>query len=81
MRHGDTGLLVAPSDPAALAAAICRMIEAPADAQRMARAGRTLMLAEFTTRGAAAAISAMYGDLAEARGIAVPTAAASRPAS
>ena len=81
VRHGDTGLLVAPSDPAALAAAICRMIEAPADAQRMARAGRTLMLAEFTTRGAAAAISAMYGDLAEARGIAVPTAAASRPAS
>ena len=44
VRHEETGLLVPPSDPAALAAAICRLLGSPQDARRLAQAGRQLML-------------------------------------
>ncbi len=39
IEHGRTGLLVAPGDPAALAAAVARLIAEPALRQRLGRAG------------------------------------------
>ena len=44
VEHGRTGLLVPPSDPAALAAAIDALAADPALAQEMGRAGRSLMV-------------------------------------
>ncbi|MDE0630702.1 MAG: glycosyltransferase family 4 protein [Caldilineaceae bacterium] len=38
--HGETGLLVPPGDTAALAGAVARLLQDPARAQRMGRAGR-----------------------------------------
>ncbi|HQQ78868.1 MAG TPA: glycosyltransferase family 4 protein [Thermoanaerobaculia bacterium] len=48
VKHGLSGLLVPPSDPRALAAAIERLLENPAEAEAMGRAGRTLVLERFT---------------------------------
>lgn len=48
VRHEQTGLLVAPDDPAQLAAAILRLLAAPDLAARLGRQGRELMLERFT---------------------------------
>ena len=47
VRHEQTGLLVPPNDPAALAAAIARLIAAPELAESLAAAGRSLLESEF----------------------------------
>lgn len=47
---GETGLLVPPRDPAAIAAAILRFVEHPPEAQAMARAGRKRVEALFSHR-------------------------------
>ncbi|MFB9731411.1 glycosyltransferase family 4 protein [Ornithinimicrobium kibberense] len=44
VEHGRTGLLVPPSDPAALARAIDDLVADPARAQELGRAGRALMV-------------------------------------
>jgi glycosyltransferase involved in cell wall biosynthesis len=67
VRDGETGLLVPPGDPAALAAAICRMLDDPDRARRMAQAGRALMLERFTLDRTASSIAAMYDELLEGR--------------
>lgn len=46
--HDQTGLLVPPGDPGALAGAIRRMLERSEDARRLAQGGRRRVLAEFT---------------------------------
>ena len=51
VRHGDTGLLVEPDDPAALAAALARLLADPGLGRRLA--GRELVLAEFNSRRSA----------------------------
>lgn len=63
VRHLQTGLLVPPSDPAALADAICRMLAHPEEAGRMAVAGRALMLERYGIDRTTEAIAAMYRDL------------------
>jgi glycosyltransferase involved in cell wall biosynthesis len=45
VRHGETGLLVPPEDPAALAAAVIELLERPARALALARRGRELVAA------------------------------------
>jgi colanic acid/amylovoran biosynthesis glycosyltransferase len=47
MRHGETGLLVPPRDPGALAAAIAWMIEHPEALGVMGSAGRRLVEEQF----------------------------------
>lgn len=46
--HGETGLLVAPGNPSALADAIEQCIDRPDEARLMARAGRELVVEEFS---------------------------------
>ena len=46
--HGETGLLVPPADPAALAAAINELLADPARARRMGQAGRARVLDRFS---------------------------------
>lgn len=47
VRHEETGLLVPPRDPAALAEGILRLLKDKALAHRLGQAGRRLMEAEF----------------------------------
>ncbi len=47
VRHEQTGLLVPPNDPTALAAAIARLIASPELAGTLATAGRALLVADF----------------------------------
>lgn len=60
VRDGETGLLVAPGDPEALAAAIRAMLEDPPRARRMGLAGRQHVAASFSPERFAAAIQAVY---------------------
>ncbi len=50
VRDGETGLTVAPNDPAALARAIARLAAAPGEAKAMGRAGATLARDMFDPR-------------------------------
>ena len=63
---GDTGLLVPPRDPAALAAAILRMLADPTAAQSMARAGRKRVETRFSLRAKLDATEALYRRLVAA---------------
>ncbi|SFI48568.1 glycosyltransferase family 4 protein [Albimonas pacifica] len=47
VRHGETGLLVPPEDPAALAAACARLLDDPALAARLGAAARARIVADF----------------------------------
>lgn len=60
IRHGETGLLVPPRDPRALAAAILELLEDRPRARAMGRAGRALMLEQFQLSATADGIAAIY---------------------
>ncbi len=64
---GETGLLVPPRDPPALAAAMVRMIEDPALRRRTAVAGRKLVEARFSLRAKLDATEALYRRLVAER--------------
>ena len=57
---GETGLLVPPRTPAALADAIVRLVSDPTAAQTMARAGRKRVEALFSLRAKVDATEALY---------------------
>jgi len=63
---GETGLLVPPRDPEALAQALRRVIENPTWAQAMARAGCKRVDAHFSLRAKLDATEALYRRLVEA---------------
>lgn len=48
VQHGHTGFIVPPEDPAALAAAILRLLDDPTTRTQMGAAGRELVLQNFT---------------------------------
>jgi glycosyltransferase involved in cell wall biosynthesis len=58
--HGETGLLVPPRDPKAMADAMLRVIGDPALAHAMARAGRARVEARFSLRAKIDATEALY---------------------
>jgi alpha-maltose-1-phosphate synthase len=60
---GETGLLVPPGDPAALAAAIGELTADPARAAEMGRRGRERAIAEFSWPAIAAQTAALYAGL------------------
>jgi glycosyltransferase involved in cell wall biosynthesis len=60
---GQTGVLVAPRDPAALAAAMVALLNDPARRAVMARAARTRVAATFDIRQHAQAIEAVFDDV------------------
>jgi len=60
VRHGQTGLLVPPGDPAALAAAVATLIADPAMGQEMGRRGRQECLRRFDIGTTTAQVEALY---------------------
>jgi glycosyltransferase involved in cell wall biosynthesis len=67
---GETGLLVPPRNPDALAQAILRMVENPTRAKAMARAGRKRVEARFSTATKVQRTEALYQRLLGERGVA-----------
>jgi glycosyltransferase involved in cell wall biosynthesis len=68
VRHGETGRLVPPRDPGALADAILATLADPTAAQAMARAGRKRVEAHFSLRAKVDALEALYRRLVDRRG-------------
>ncbi len=60
---GVSGFLVPPEDPAALAAAITRVLSDPSRAKAMGLAGRALAAERFTTEAMMSRITNAYGEL------------------
>jgi L-malate glycosyltransferase len=58
--HEETGLLVAPRDPGALAAAVLRLLAAPAWARELGRTGRRRVVTRFSTRAKLDGLEAFY---------------------
>jgi glycosyltransferase involved in cell wall biosynthesis len=75
---GDTGLLVPPDDPGALAGAIGRLLDDPALRARLGAAGRERVVSRFTWQVTAAGTSECYRALLE--GLPLPGAPAVRAA-
>ena len=63
VEDGKSGLLVAPRDPAALAAAVERLLGDPALASRLGRAARERVVSGFSTDVRLDRIEALYRDL------------------
>jgi starch synthase len=61
---GETGLLVRPDDPGALAGALSALIADPARASALGRAGRERAVAEFGWPTVAEQTAALYAELA-----------------
>jgi len=61
---GETGLLVPPDDPGALAAALDALIRDPARAAAFGQAGRARAVAEFGWQAVAARTAELYAELA-----------------
>jgi glycosyltransferase involved in cell wall biosynthesis len=78
---GETGILVPPRDPAALAAAIVRSIEDPARRLAMGRAARERVDRVFDLRHHVAAVEQVFDEILSARAVGRPlaSAAAARP--
>jgi rhamnosyl/mannosyltransferase len=59
-RNGETGLVVAPNDPAALAAALSALLGDPAERARMGAAGRARAREMFTTEAMMRGMDQLY---------------------
>src|SRR5262245_16803644 len=62
--HEEHGLLVPPRDPEAMAAAVLRLLAAPAWAEGLGQAGRRRVVAGFSTRAKIERLESLYGQLA-----------------
>ncbi len=70
VRDEETGLLVPPGDPPALAAAILRLIDDRALARSLGLRGRELMLERFTSAHTLDGVDRLYRELAHEHGLA-----------
>jgi D-inositol-3-phosphate glycosyltransferase len=68
--HGETGLLVPPKDPAALARALVKLKRDPALAERMGEAGYARARTMFTWSGVAESLAQVY---ARVSGVQIPS--------
>jgi glycosyltransferase involved in cell wall biosynthesis len=66
--HGETGILVPPADPHALALAIRRVISDPALAQRLAAAGEARARQEFSAETMVQRTTQVYEEILSPRG-------------
>jgi len=66
MRDGETGYLIPPGDPAALADRVTRLLRDPELRARMGRAGRARVLEHFSDRAMVAAYTALFEKLLRA---------------
>jgi glycosyltransferase involved in cell wall biosynthesis len=71
---GETGRLVPPRDPEAMAHAVAHLLDHPALGRAMGEAGRRRVLAHYLVDREIAAVEALYQDLLARR----PSAHASR---
>ena len=67
VRHEESGLLVPPRQPEALASAMLRMNDEPGFREATARTGRKLVEAKFSTRAKLEATEALYQTLVSQR--------------
>jgi glycosyltransferase involved in cell wall biosynthesis len=63
VEDGQTGLLVPPSDPPALAAAIRSLLVDPDRAERLASAGRARVQRDFTLEAMVRGVAAVYDEV------------------
>ncbi len=68
VRDGETGLLVPPADPEAMAAAVVTLIQDRALASRLGAAGRRRVESEFSLGRHVEAVEAVYASLLDATG-------------
>lgn len=68
--HGETGLLVPPRDPSALAEAILALVRAPEEGRRMGQAGRDLLMRRFTLERMIAQTEELYRELVQSASVA-----------
>jgi glycosyltransferase involved in cell wall biosynthesis len=71
IRDGQSGLLVPPKDPAALAVAINEMLAAPERAREMGRLGRRIVRDGFSAQTMVRQMEELYLQLLHERGVAV----------
>jgi glycosyltransferase involved in cell wall biosynthesis len=63
VKNGVSGFLVPPEDPAALSAAIIRLLSDPVQSKLMGMAGKALVAEQFTTEAMMTRITAAYSNL------------------
>jgi glycosyltransferase involved in cell wall biosynthesis len=67
VKDGETGLLVTPRDPEAMAAATRKLLADPAWARALGRAGRRWVVTHFSTRAKVERLEALYAQVASRR--------------
>ena len=67
VRDGETGYLVPPADPAALADRILKLAHDPQLARRLGQAGRSSVLKDYTIERVVARMEDLYASLIEAK--------------
>ena len=60
VQHGETGLLIPPGDPEALAAAVAELLADPGKRHEMGHRGRERCLCQFDINATAAQVEALY---------------------
>jgi glycosyltransferase involved in cell wall biosynthesis len=66
VRHAETGFLAPAGDPAALAAAVVRLLDDPDLARRIGEAGRRDVVERFSVRAMVEQTAQLYAELIEA---------------
>ena len=74
VRHGETGLLVRPRDPAALASAVLTLLDDRALASRLADAAHTRFQAGFSVPNMVRQYEQLYEELLRRKGVRLPLA-------